>query len=117
MPISMLMMGEVRRTEPCDIEDHVLDYFQGIFGVDNFCTSNDLVSKVIPSLVTDHENLMLTAAPDIDEIKKAVFDLNGDDVRGPDDFGGHFFQDFWNIVASDVVSSVQDFFLFRCYYS
>jgi len=37
MPISLLMEGEVRITEPRDIENHVLQYFQGILGVDNSC--------------------------------------------------------------------------------
>ena len=37
MLISLLMMGDVRLTEPRHIEQHVLDYFQGIFGVDNNC--------------------------------------------------------------------------------
>jgi len=100
------MMGEVRLTEPYDIENHVLEYFQDIFGVDNTCISNDLVSTMIPHLVTEVDNLMLTAAPGVDEIKQAVFYLNGEGVPGPDGFGGHFFQFFWDIVASDVVSSV-----------
>lgn len=104
------MMGDVRLTEPRHIEEHVLDYFQGIFGVDNSCIHNDLVIRVIPSLVINNENSMLTAAPDVDEIKRAVFDLNGDGEPGPDVFGGHFFQHFWDIVASDVISSVQEFF-------
>jgi len=53
---------------------------------------------------------LLTAAPTDDEIKRAVFDLNGDGAPGPDGFGGHFFQHFWYIVASNVISSVQEFF-------
>jgi len=87
-------MDEVRLTEPHDIENHVLDYFQEIFGVNNSCIPNDLVSTVIPSLVTDQDNLMLIAAPGVDEIKQAVFDLNGDGVPGPGGSGGHFFQFF-----------------------
>jgi len=110
MPISLLMMGDVRLTETRHIEQHVLDYFQGIFGVDNTCIHNDLVSRVIPSLVTDDENVLLTATPNVDEIKRAMFDLNGDGAPGPDGFGGHFFQHFWDIVSSDVISSVQEFF-------
>jgi hypothetical protein len=36
--------------------------------------------------------------------------MNVDGAPGPDGFGGHFFQHFWDIVAADVVSSVQEFF-------
>ncbi|GAU28861.1 hypothetical protein TSUD_21990 [Trifolium subterraneum] len=37
--------------------------------------------------------------------------MNGDGAPGPDGFSGHFFQQYWDIVASDVVYSVQSFFL------
>jgi len=40
-----------------------------------------------------------------------VFSLNGDGAPGPDGFGGHFYQTFWDIVGDDVVNSVQEFFL------
>jgi len=93
-PIFMLMMGEVRLTEPRDIENHVLEYFQEIFRVDNSSIPNDLVNKVIPSLVTDQDNLMMNVAPGVDQIKRVVFDLNGDGAPRPDGFGGHFFQFF-----------------------
>jgi hypothetical protein len=90
----MLQDGEVRLSEPKHIEDHVLDYFRGIFGVKNNCVSNDLVGNVIPMMVTDCDNLMLTSSPFIDEIKRAIFDLNGEGAPGPDGFGGHFFSIF-----------------------
>jgi len=48
--------------------------------------------------------------PLFDEIKNAVFDMNADGAPGPDGFGGHFFQHFWDIVGVDVVRSVQEFF-------
>jgi len=48
--------------------------------------------------------------PLLDEIKNAVFGLNVDGAPGPNGFGAHFYQFFWDIVAVDVVSSVQEFF-------
>jgi len=33
-----------------------------------------------------------------------------DSVAGPDVFGAHFYQTFWDIIETDVVHSVQDFF-------
>lgn len=109
-PISMLQNGDMQLTAPTQIEDHVLAYFLNIFGVENNCMHNDLVETVIPLMVTDNDNLLLTAAPNNDEIKRAVFHLNGDGALGLDGFGGHFIQYFWDIVAHDVVCSVQDFF-------
>ena len=54
--------------------------------------------------------IALTAMPLLEEIKKVVFGLNVDGAPGPDGFGAHFYQYFWDIVAVDVVSSVQEFF-------
>jgi len=93
-PISMLHDGNVRITEPTTIEEHVLTYFQNIFGGVNNCVDNGLVAKVIPSLVSTEENAALIAMPLFEDIKNAVFDMNADGAPDPDGFGGHFFQHF-----------------------
>ena len=93
-PISMLHDGNVRITEPTAIEEHVLTYFQNIFGGVNNCVDNGLVAKVIPSLVSTEENAALIAMPLFEDIKNAVFDMNADGAPDPDGFGGHFFQHF-----------------------
>ncbi|XP_024632876.1 uncharacterized protein [Medicago truncatula] len=95
---------------PTEIEEHVLTYFQNIFGGVNNCIDNGLVAKVIPTLVSIEENAALIAMPLFNEIKNAVFDMNADGAPGHDGFGGHFYQHFWDIVGVDVVSSVQQFF-------
>lgn len=40
-----------------------------------------------------------------------VFDLNGDGAPGPNDFNGFFFQLFWDVVAANLIVSVQEFFV------
>jgi len=86
--------------------EHVVNYFQNIFcGV-----NNGMVAAASPCLVTGEDNNLLLAMPLFDEIKNAVFDMNADGAPGPDGFGGHFYQHFWDIVGADVVSSVQEFF-------
>ncbi|KAH6784357.1 hypothetical protein C2S52_009316 [Perilla frutescens var. hirtella] len=52
----------------------------------------------------------LCRTPDIDEIRSAVFGISGDSVSGPDGFTSLFFQHCWDIVSSDVVGAVVDFF-------
>jgi hypothetical protein len=93
-----------------DIENHVLHYFTNIFSASNLYEHNDLPNRVIPNLVTGAENAMLTAMPLQDEIKSAVFDLNGETAPGPDGYSGHFYQHFWHIIDTDVVKSTQHFF-------
>lgn len=109
--ITLLYDGGTTITEPKDIEQHVLHYFQNIFSIDNNYATRNLVDNTIPPLVSEEDNTALLCLPLRDEIKAAVFSLNGDGAPGPDGFGGNFFQTFWDIVASDVLQSVQDFFI------
>jgi hypothetical protein len=102
--ISFLQDGDTIITDPTAIMMHILTYFQAIFSMENNCVQNNLVTDTIPSLVADVENDMLLRIPMYDE---AVFSLNGDGAPGPDGFGGHFFQTFWDIVGTDVVQSIQ----------
>jgi hypothetical protein len=101
--ITFLQDGELVITEPSDIEGHIINYFQSIFTVANNCIQNDLISETIPSLVSVDENGMLLQIPQREEIKDAVFALNGDGAPGPDGYGGHFYQTYWDIVGADVV--------------
>jgi len=98
-------------TDPLDIEVHVVNHFQSIFSVANNCVPNNLIEETIPSMVSITENRMLMRVPQRVEIKDAVFALNGDRAPGPDGFGGHFYQTYWDIVGDDVIESVQDFFI------
>ncbi|XP_059289278.1 uncharacterized protein LOC132042777 [Lycium ferocissimum] len=62
------------------------------------------------ALVTEEDNSSLVALPDIEEIKSAVFTMNGDSACGPDGFSGTFFQICWNIVGTDVFNIVKAFY-------
>jgi hypothetical protein len=89
----------------------VVNYNQNLF-----CTNSDvlqddlLVEEVIPSLIDDRVNALLTMIPSPSEIKNAVFDLNKDGAPGPDGFGAFFFQTYWEIIQSDVINAVIEFF-------
>jgi len=109
-PITFLQEGNVRITDTKDMEAHVVNYFMNIFCGNNNCVPNGLVERVVPLLVSEEDNVALTSMSLLDEIKNVVFDLNADSAPGPDGFGAHFYQFFWDIVATDVVSSVQEFF-------
>ncbi|GAU50362.1 hypothetical protein TSUD_409350 [Trifolium subterraneum] len=75
------------------------------------CCANSMIQDRIPSLVSPEDNNSLIAVPSDSEIKIAVFDMNGNGAPGPDRFGGHFYQQFWDIVAFNVIYTVQSFFL------
>ncbi|XP_019431608.1 PREDICTED: uncharacterized protein LOC109338759 [Lupinus angustifolius] len=108
--MSILMDDEKILYNQDDIANHVLNYYTDLFGSTNNIARNDLIQSVIPSLVFDDENLMLTSILSHQEIKDVVCGLNGDGAPGPDDFVGCFYQAFWDIVGNDVCCSVTQFF-------
>ncbi|PNX70974.1 hypothetical protein L195_g057930, partial [Trifolium pratense] len=55
---------------------------------------SSLAEEVIPNLVTEETNALMTMLPSHDEIKAAVFALNKDSAPGPDGFGAFFFQHY-----------------------
>ncbi|VFQ88761.1 unnamed protein product [Cuscuta campestris] len=65
----------------------------------------------IPSLISSEDNMMLTAIPDLAEVKATVWDLDPDSTSGPDGFNGTFFRACWNIIYQDVLTASQEFFL------
>ncbi|CAL0324296.1 unnamed protein product [Lupinus luteus] len=93
-----------------EIADHALSYFTNLYASDNYTQQNDLIQQVVPSLVSENQNNLLTKIPTNDEIKAAAFGMNGDGAPGPDGFGGCFFKEFWDIVCHDVCNSVTQFF-------
>lgn len=91
------------------IENHVLQYFTSLYPSENCFLENDLVDRVVPSLVSNEDNVFLTNFSSMEEVKSTVFDMNGVGAPGPDVYGGCFFQKLWH-VGSNVHSSVLKFF-------
>jgi hypothetical protein len=112
-PIALLYDGDTALRDPIDIEVHVLNYFHVIFSVDNNCVQNDLLARSIPCV---EDNRSLLRLPLRDEIKAAVFDLNGDRAPGLDGFGGHFYHTFWGYCECGCYSVNSVIFLLRVPY-
>lgn len=69
-----------------------------IRGIHPFCCGSDLSSK-------------LSMIPIEAEIREAVLSLPKDKAPGPDGFSVEFFSSTWDLVGSDLISAVKDFFL------
>ncbi|MCI29483.1 RNA-directed DNA polymerase (Reverse transcriptase), partial [Trifolium medium] len=100
--ISVLRHGDDLLTDPDAIENHVVSYYNSIFNTDNNCLDNGLVDKVIPNMLNEAMNDMLTKLPSLEEVKDVVFGMNSNGAPGPDGYGAYFFQNYWNIVGHDV---------------
>ncbi|XP_060183224.1 uncharacterized protein LOC132613196 [Lycium barbarum] len=64
----------------------------------------------IQELIKEEDNILLAAQPTMEEVKRVVFELNGDSACGPDGFSGIFYQKCWEVIKADVYSVVKAFF-------
>jgi len=62
-----------------------------------------LIEDVIPKIISEDTNNMITIIPSMEEVKNVVFSLNKDGGPGPDCFGASFFQSYWSIIHYDVL--------------
>lgn len=67
--ISFLKHGEQILHKPNEIEEHILNHYKAIFASDKMCQQNDLVDKVIPKLVSNEDNAMLSMLPYMEEVR------------------------------------------------
>ncbi|XP_058746815.1 uncharacterized protein LOC131619766 [Vicia villosa] len=109
--ISSLKINDVVTIDNHVIESHLIEHFTNIFNQGIVMQDTGLIERVIPSLVNESTNAMLTAIPSAEEITHAVKNLKSDSAPGPDGFGAIFFQKFWEIIKHDVISAVLQFFL------
>ncbi|XP_019240448.1 PREDICTED: uncharacterized protein LOC109220430 [Nicotiana attenuata] len=56
-------------------------------------------------MVDNGKNIELVHQPTKEEIKSAVYGLNGESAGGPDGFNGTFFHSCWDIIGDDIVDS------------
>ncbi|XP_027090440.2 uncharacterized protein [Coffea arabica] len=86
-----------------------VSFFQDLFTAEASVQPQDFL-RVIPRLVSEQDNLMLTEAPTLHEVKEVIFSMDGESAAGPDGFTGKFFTFAWEVVAADVYAGVVSFF-------
>lgn len=77
-----------------EIESHVIDFYTKSYASDNSCIDNGIVDIVITPLASMEDNLTLTNLSSLEEVKDAVFSMNGSGSPWPYVFGGGFFQTY-----------------------
>ncbi|WMV29500.1 hypothetical protein MTR67_022885 [Solanum verrucosum] len=84
----------------------VLNEEEKIWGLPiNYVLADDF-KTCIDSLVTKDDNEALGKRPEMQEVKNAIFNLNGDSACGPDGLTGRLFQACWDIVGYDILKMV-----------
>ncbi|KAL5540877.1 hypothetical protein UlMin_043269 [Ulmus minor] len=66
-------------------------------------------SKNIINRIVKEDEMVLTDQREIEEIKKAVFEIDREKSPGPDGYTGAFFQDCWGILKNDMVKIFEEF--------
>ena len=108
--ITSIKDGDTMLTDPKDISEHIVNHFTFIFNNNSNIIDNGLIDELIPSLITDRINNLLTLLPSDEEIYQTIFSLNKDSAPGPDGFGALFYQTYWDIIKNDVSNVVLQFF-------
>jgi hypothetical protein len=88
--ITSLQDGEHVITDQAQISNHIVSYYKNLFCSNIVLQEHLLADEVIPKLISDEINNLLTMLPSHQEIKVAVFALNKESAPGPDDFGAYF---------------------------
>ncbi|GJS44823.1 putative RNA-directed DNA polymerase, eukaryota, reverse transcriptase zinc-binding domain protein [Tanacetum coccineum] len=84
--------------------DHFWNRFQ------QTCETSSSFDVGMPNHISCDQRELLERSFSQDEIKKAVWDCGGDRAPGPDGFTFSIFTTFWDILESDVIRFVQEFF-------
>jgi hypothetical protein len=94
-----------------DNEDEInklaTDYYRDLFGPSNISIihMNDMNMRKL----NEDDRKFLTAPFSPEEIYKVVSDLKHNGAPGPDGLPAEFFQDFWDIIKSDIWNMCDDF--------
>lgn len=89
-----------------EVAKEISEFFQNLFMTSNPYDGNGILGR-IRRKITDSMNTRLTRQVDDQEIKSALFSMNPH--KAPDGVSP-FFQQFWNILGSDLCSAVRVFF-------
>ncbi|KAG7559082.1 Reverse transcriptase domain [Arabidopsis thaliana x Arabidopsis arenosa] len=91
------------------IEQIAVKYFNNFFTA----TAHDgefQVLRDVPEIVTTDMNSFLTREVSLEEVKRAVFEMNPTKAPGPDGMTALFYQRFWPIISEDLLTTVRSFF-------
>ncbi|KAL2933430.1 hypothetical protein RDABS01_016549 [Bienertia sinuspersici] len=93
-----------------EVASAFLEYYQRLLsGSTPRIPAQVQVIKQGPVLTEVHKELLLRPYEN-EEVRRAIFAIEGDKSPGPDRFGAHFFKDNWEIVGEDMTKAVLDFF-------
>lgn len=91
------------------LKSYITNYYKNLFGAPeegNFSMDESRTDD-IPQ-VSDEQNGLLTAPYSEEEVRKAVFLMEQNKAPGPDGFPAEFYQNFWEVIKSDLLLLFSD---------
>ncbi|KAG5564631.1 hypothetical protein RHGRI_000728 [Rhododendron griersonianum] len=110
--LSLTNVEGIRLTDPKAVQDEILGYYTSLLG-SPFLHSKEAYSVLrlaVPQRLLVSQKLTLSSRVSGDEIKQAMWSIEGDKSPGPDGYSFAFFQSNWDVVGSDVIQAIQLFF-------
>jgi hypothetical protein len=93
-----------------NLKDYITEYYKNLFGSPEPCsvTLDESRIGVIPQLSAIENNLLIMDYS-MEEIHKAIFQMEHNKSPGPDGFPAEFYQHFWDVIKTDLMA------LFECF--
>ena len=104
--ILRLQDGERWIEDKEELKSHVVGFYQQLFTEDVKDWRPSWNDDNLPKLSREQQD-SLTRRISEEEVKQAIFQMEGDKAPGPDGFPPLFFQSFWEVVKSDTLRMVQ----------
>ncbi|PKI73251.1 hypothetical protein CRG98_006386 [Punica granatum] len=112
--IKVLYNGDEQRIErPADIAKEAVDFYEKLLGTTDPQTNGGEVSQIEQLLnfqLTSAQAASLIQPVSEEEIKRALWSMDGNKAPGPDGYSSHFFKTSWHIVGKDFSSAILKFF-------
>lgn len=92
-----------------EIGQQAVEYYMSQFK-GNSCLQEWSMLECLPSVITEDENDEIIRLPEMEEVRREVFELSRNSALGLDGFSGLFFEECWETLAEDVAMVVKAFF-------
>lgn len=96
------------------IKTMILSYYMDLLGSANQAVSPftvEQIQDIHPYRCSADLSVQLSALPSDEEIRNIIFSLPKSKAPGPDGFSVEFFLSSWELVGSDLIAAVKDFFV------
>jgi mannosylglycoprotein endo-beta-mannosidase len=93
-----------------NLKHYISEYYKNLFGPPppSSCVMVESMNHDIKKISAE-ENAILIADFTMEEVKKAVMQMEKNRAPGPDGFPAEFYQKFWDILKSDLIA------MFECF--